>query len=304
MYMSSQHTQLAQTNTTTSKDDAVAAFLNNQSGINRLVRTNRQCRRAVNKCLYKFDLRDDSKPSSTLFWACGLSKVDTAKMALEAGADPNTEHPGSLRDLLGKHVPEFDLSRGTSTRNALYVVASLGDVAMARLLIEFAQADFRSSLVLCRTTTGATAAFMGKHHLSLPYAMAMRASSGLCATTRASTSTSRAPTTRAPVFYALTQFRWHIFDVLVAHGAVYDAELVFELAWVLRLIQTTRFDETRLDYWYKTSYALLNECKYWQMVELELNQQKAFLRSWRQDNALLWEEHATRSIERGENGGI
>ncbi|KAK8145003.1 hypothetical protein G3M48_005057 [Beauveria asiatica] len=259
MYMSSQHTQLAQTNTTTSKDDAVAAFLNNQSGINRLVRTNRQCRRAVNKCLYKFDLLAD----------------------------------------------KFDLSRGTSTRNALYVVASLGDVAMARLLLEFAQADFRSSLVLCLTTTGATAAFMGKHNLSLPYAMAMRASSGHCATTRASTSTSRAPTTRAPVFYALTQFRWHIFDVLVARGAMYDAELAFELAWMLRLIQTTTFDETRLDYWYKTSYALLNECKYWQMVELELNQQKkAFLRSWRQDNALLWGEHATRSIERGENGGI
>ncbi|KAM3447081.1 hypothetical protein MY3296_009076 [Beauveria thailandica] len=263
MYMSSQHTQLAQTNTTTSKDDAVAnekttcpwskcpdytllsvaAFLNNRSDINRLVRTNRQCHRAVNKCLYKFDLRTDSKPSSAVLWACCRSKVDTAEMALEAGADPNTEHPGSLRELLGKHVPEFDLSRGMSTRNALYVVASLGNVAMARLLREFAQADLSKPVRYTTQLSGA----------------------GLYQSVRYED---------PPLFSAGRQ-------------------------------PTTTFDETRLDYWYKTSYALLNECKYWQMVELELNQQKkAFLRSWRQDNALLWGEHATRSIERGENGGI
>ncbi|KAM3554639.1 hypothetical protein ARSEF4850_006369 [Beauveria asiatica] len=288
MYMSSQHTQLAQTNTTTSKDDAVAAFLNNQSGINRLVRTNRQCRRAVNKCLYKFDLRDDSKPSSTLFWACGLSRVDTAKMALEAGADPNTEHPGSLRDLLGKHVPEFDLSRGMSTRNALYVVASLGDLAMARLLIEFAQADF-SKPVRYTTQPSGAGLYQSVRYEDPPLFSAGRQPSvvrALCDDPRVDINLA-GPNHLAPVFYAQTQFRWDIVDVLVARGAMYDAELAFELAWMLRLIQTTTFDETRLDHWYKTSYALLNECKYWQMVELELNQQKkAFLRSWRQGNAL------------------
>ncbi|KAM3427286.1 hypothetical protein MY4824_009543 [Beauveria thailandica] len=310
MYMSSQHTQLAQTNTTTSKDDAVAnkkttcpwskctdhtlqavaAFPNNRSDVNRLVRTNRQYHRAVNKLLYKFDLRDDSKPSSALFWACCRSKVDTAKMAREAGADPNTEHPRSLRELLGKHVPEFDLSRGMSTRNALYVVASLGDVAMARLLLEFAQADF-SKPVRYTTQPFGAGLYQSVRYEDPPLFSAGRQPSvvrALCDDPRVDINLPRAATTRAPVFYALTQFLWHIVDVLgCARG------------------NTTTFDEARLDYWYKTSYALLNECKYWQMVEPELNQQKkAFLRSWQQDSVLLWGEHATRSIERGENGGI
>ncbi|OAA34755.1 Ankyrin repeat-containing domain protein [Beauveria brongniartii RCEF 3172] len=345
-------------------------------------------------------------------------------MALEAGADPNTEHHGSLRELLGKHSPEFDLSRGTSTRNALYVVASLEDVAMARLLIEFGQADFSkpvryttqlsgaglcqlvryedpplfsaisadcaellhvflqqygydirdlsNSTILARAVReqrpaairtilrngsfsdplGAggingliQAVYQGDAGLvrlilaksrSDPNVIRNRGYDNRChggiygqtplvvAVCHGHESVVRAlcddprvdinlagPNHRAPVFYALTQFRWDIVDVLVAHGAAYDAELAFEqacinrqLAWMLRLIQTTTFDETRLDYWYKTSYALLNECKYWQMVEPELNQQKkAFLRSWRQDSALLWGEHAIKSIETGENGG-
>ncbi|KAM3428887.1 hypothetical protein NHJ13734_008410 [Beauveria thailandica] len=310
MYMSSQHTQLAQTNTTTSKDDAVtnekttcswskcpdrilqavAAFLNNRSGINRLVRTNRQYHRAVNKLLYKFDLRDDSKPSSAFFWASGLSKVETAKwhwklvqiptqniLGVRRSFSANTQTLVSLFDIQHSR-PEQVFTNPCDTR---ILPCSLPD-------------DNQCHGGIYRQTPLVVA--VCHDHESVVRA--------LCDDPRVDINLSRAPTTRAPVFYALTQFRWHIVDVLVAHGAVYDAELVFELAWVLRLIQTTTFDETRLDYWYKTSYALLNKCKYWQMVELELNQQKkAFLRSWRQGNALSWGEHATGSIEKGENGG-
>ncbi|EJP68615.1 Ankyrin repeat protein [Beauveria bassiana ARSEF 2860] len=444
MHMSSQQSQLAKTKTTISKDDAVAnkeapcswsrcpdhilqvvaGFLNNRSDINRLVRTNRQCHRAVNKFLYKFDLRDDGKLSYALLWACCLSKVETARMALEAGADPNTEYSASLWEVLDKYSPDFDPSRGISARNALYVVASFGDVAMARFLIEFAQADFSkpvryptqpSGACLCqsvryedpplfsaisadcaellhvflqqygyniRDLSNSTvlaravrekrpaairtilsnesfsdplgagdingliqAVYQGDAGLvrlilaksrSDPNVIRNRGDDNRChggiygqtplvvavchgheSVVRALCADSRVdinlagPNHRAPIFYALTQFRWDIVDVLVAHGATYDAELAFEqacinrqLAWMLRLIQTTTFDETRLDYWYKTSYALLNECNYWQMVQSELNQQKrAFLRSWRQDNALLWEEHAIKSIKTEENGG-
>ncbi|KAM3468827.1 hypothetical protein MY5147_007553 [Beauveria neobassiana] len=398
MHISSQQTQLAKTKTTISKDDAVAneeapccwsrcpdhilqvvaGFLNNRSDINRLVRTNRQCHRAVNKFLYKFDLRDDGK-------------------------HPNAEYSASLWEVLDKYSPDFDPSRGISATNVLYVVASLGDVAMARFLIEFAQADFSkpvryptqpsgarlcqsvryedpplftamspdcaellhvflqqygynirdisNSTILARAVReqrpaairtilrnesfsdplGAgdingliQAVYQGDAGLvrlilaksrSDPNVIRNRGDDNrvvraLCADPRVDINLA-GPNHRAPIFYALTQFRWDIVDVLVAHGATYDAELAFEqacinrqLAWMLRLIQTTTFDETRLDYWYKTSYALLNECNYWQMVQSELNQQKrAFLRSWRQDNVLLWEEHAIKSIKTEENGG-
>ncbi|KAM3505179.1 hypothetical protein MY10362_003123 [Beauveria mimosiformis] len=345
-------------------------------------------------------------------------------MALEAGADPNTEYPRSLWEVFDKNSPEFDLSRGTSTRNALYVVASLGDVAIASLLIDFAQADFSkpvrypaqplgaglyqpvryedpplfsaisadcaellhvflqhygynirdlsNSTILARAVReqrpAAIRTILRNESFSDPFGAGeingliqavYKGDAGLVrlilAKSRSDPNVIRnrgddnwchggiygqtplvvavchghesvvqalcddprvdinlaGPNHRAPVFYALTQFRWDIVDVLVAHGATYDAELAFEqacinrqLAWMLRLIQTTTFDETRLDYWYKTSHELLNECKYWQMVEPELNRQKkVFLRSWRQDNALLWGKNGMKSIETGQNGG-
>ncbi|KAM3468837.1 hypothetical protein MY5147_007563 [Beauveria neobassiana] len=201
------------------------------------------------------------------------------------------QRPAAIRTILRNE--SFSDPLGAGDINGLIQAVYQGDAGLVRLILAKSRSD--PNVIRNRGDDNRChGGIYGRHHLSWPYAMAMRASSGL-----------------SPIFYALTQFRWDIVDVLVAHGATYDAELAFEqacinrqLAWMLRLIQTTTFDETRLDYWYKTSYALLNECNYWQMVQSELNQQKrAFLRSWRQDNVLLWEEHAIKSIKTEENGG-
>lgn len=120
----------------------IAALLANRADINRLVCTSRQCHRALNEFLYEFDLRDDHKRSSAMLWACCLSKYETAKKALRAGADPNAEWPRGMWDVVEKHAPSFDPSRGSSRRNALYAVASLGDIDMAKLLIDSGRADF------------------------------------------------------------------------------------------------------------------------------------------------------------------
>ncbi|EGX90155.1 ankyrin repeat-containing protein, putative [Cordyceps militaris CM01] len=389
---------------------AVAARLANRADISRLARASRQCHRAANPVLYAFDLRDDNSRASALLWACCLSKADTARMALAAGADPNAEWPPSLWQMLERHAPRFDPARGASTRNALYVVASLGDVDMARLLIEAGGVDFSKPVQYpaeaargcvgqpvryedpplfsaismdcaellhfflqtygddVRDLSGSTmltravreqrpaalrtilrnedcsdplgagdvngliqAVYKGdaglvrlilaksrsdpnvirrRHddsrchggiHGQTPLVVAVCHGHEdvvrvLCADPRVDINLA-GPNHRAPVFYALTQHHWGLVDVLLGHGAAYDAELAFELAclhrqrdWMVRLVRATTFDETRLEYWYKMGRSLLREsAAHWSEVELELDKKRAvFAKNWRRDTALPW----------------
>lgn len=392
---------------------AVAARLANRADISRLARASRQCHRAANPVLYAFDLRDDNSRASALLWACCLSKADTARMALAAGADPNAEWPPSLWQMLERHAPRFDPARGASTRNALYVVASLGDVDMARLLIEAGGVDFSKPVQYpaeaargcvgqpvryedpplfsaismdcaellhfflqtygddVRDLSGSTmltravreqrpaalrtilrnedcsdplgagdvngliqAVYKGdaglvrlilaksrsdpnvirrRHddsrchggiHGQTPLVVAVCHGHEdvvrvLCADPRVDINLA-GPNHRAPVFYALTQHHWGLVDVLLGHGAAYDAELAFELAclhrqrdWMVRLVRATTFDETRLEYWYKMGRSLLREsAAHWSEVELELDKKRAvFAKNWRRDTALPWVNH-------------
>lgn len=120
----------------------LAIHLGNRADINSLVCSSRHCYRALNKFLYRFVLGEDNRRSSALLWACCLSKYGTARKALQASADPNAEWPTYVRETLEKYLPEFEPSRSFSARNAMYVVASLGDIGMAKLLIDYAKADF------------------------------------------------------------------------------------------------------------------------------------------------------------------
>ncbi|TQW01242.1 ankyrin repeat-containing protein [Cordyceps javanica] len=367
---------------------------------------------AANRLLYSFDLRDDNRRSSALLWACCLSKPATARRALEAGADPNAEWPGGMWELLERYSPKFDPSRGASTKNALCVVASLGDVAMASLLIDFARADFSRPVrvpaepaarrrvcpgqpvryddppifsavsmdraeLLCyflqrygdnvRDLSGntlltravreqrpaAVRALLRDESYTDPLGTGdvngliqavhrgdaglvrlilaksrsdpnvirdrdddSRCHSGirgqtplviavcqghegvvraLCADPRVDVNL-HGPNHRAPIFYALTQFRWEIVGLLVERGAAYDAELAFEqaclnrqLGWMTRLIRTTTFDETRLDYWYRMGRSLLKDGRHWSAIEPELDKKRdVYTRSWRGDKAFLW----------------
>ncbi|OAA74923.1 Ankyrin repeat-containing domain protein [Akanthomyces lecanii RCEF 1005] len=204
-----------------------------------------------------------------------------------------------MQEVFGNYSPEFEPRRRSSTGNALYIVASLGDIEMAKLLKGQGRlqlgasnpSESRSDPNVVRNREDDSRCPSGNRGQT---ALAVAVCQGhdsvvrvLCADWRVDINLA-GPDYRPPFFYAVRNSRWDIADILYKRGATYDAELAFEQAcvdrrldWMIRLIRVTEFNEYRLQDWHDKAYGHLKTCLFWLQVGPELDRRRdTYAKNW------------------------